>query len=90
MIGKLKVCFSFSLSRLFVFLFDNSTIKIFKKMFPVYFIFKLFIVWNIKIHRVFFACLFEVFYTEVLESIRHGVADHVDPENIILEINASK
>ncbi|XP_020606642.1 translation initiation factor eIF-2B subunit epsilon-like [Orbicella faveolata] len=31
-----------------------------------------------------------LFYTEVLESIRHGVADHVDPENIILEINASK
>lgn len=35
-------------------------------------------------------CLFAVFYTEVLESIRHGVADLVDPENIILEINASK
>lgn len=31
-----------------------------------------------------------LFYTEVLESIRHGVADCVDPENIILEINASK
>ncbi|KAL9984735.1 hypothetical protein ACROYT_G007068 [Oculina patagonica] len=31
-----------------------------------------------------------LFYTEVLESIRHGVADLVDPENIILEINASK
>ncbi|CAH3018109.1 unnamed protein product [Porites evermanni] len=31
-----------------------------------------------------------LFYTEVLESIRHGVADHVDPENIILEVNASK
>ncbi|KAJ7337955.1 Translation initiation factor eIF-2B subunit epsilon [Desmophyllum pertusum] len=31
-----------------------------------------------------------LFYNEVLESIRLGVADHVDPENIILEINASK
>lgn len=49
--------------------------------------------WHTKTHSVsvyFFAWLFEVFYTEVLESIRHGVADHVDPENIILEINASK
>ena len=31
-----------------------------------------------------------VFYNEVLESIRHGVEDQVDPENLILEINASK
>lgn len=49
--------------------------------------------WHIKAHGVSvysFACWFEVFYSEVLESIRHGVADHVDPENIILEINASK
>ena len=59
----------------------------------MYFAIKWFIVWHIKAHSVSvysFACLFEVFYTEVLESIRHGVADHVDPENIILEINASK
>ena len=55
--------------------------------------FKLFMVWHMKTQSVsvyLFACLFEVFYTEVLESIRHGAADHVDPENIILEINASK
>lgn len=32
----------------------------------------------------------QVFYTEVLESIRNGVANNVVPENIILEINASK
>jgi len=59
----------------------------------VYFVFKLLMLWHTKTHSVsvyFFACLFEVFYTEVLESIRHGVADHVDPENIILEINGSK
>ncbi|KAK2559316.1 Translation initiation factor eIF-2B subunit epsilon [Acropora cervicornis] len=31
-----------------------------------------------------------LFYTEVLESIRNGVANNVVPENIILEINASK
>lgn len=31
-----------------------------------------------------------LFYNEVLESIRHGVEDQVDPENLILEINASK
>ena len=39
------------------------------------------------VHSVVFT---PVFYTEVLESIRHGVANHVDPENIILEVNASK
>lgn len=31
-----------------------------------------------------------LFYSEILESIRHGVEDQVDPENLILEINASK
>lgn len=31
-----------------------------------------------------------LFYTEVLEVIRHGVANNVDSDNIILEINASK
>ena len=31
-----------------------------------------------------------VFYTEVLENIRHGIANNVSSDNIILEINASK
>lgn len=49
--------------------------------------------WYLKAHSLsvyFSRMLIKVFYTEVLESIRHGVADCVDPENIILEINASK
>lgn len=82
----------FALFRLFVFLFNNPPRKIIEKIL-VYFMFKWLVVWQIKANSVSvysFACLFEVFYTEVLESIRHGVADHVDPENIILEINASK
>lgn len=33
---------------------------------------------------------FPVFYDEVLETIRHGVADKVSPDNMVLEINASK
>ena len=59
----------------------------------VYSLLKIFMVWHLKAHSVsvyFFRMLIQVFYTEVLESIRHGVADCVDPENIILEINASK
>ncbi|KAK3711933.1 hypothetical protein QZH41_009445 [Actinostola sp. cb2023] len=31
-----------------------------------------------------------LFYDEVLETIRHGVADKVSPDNMVLEINASK
>ncbi|XP_031572968.1 translation initiation factor eIF-2B subunit epsilon-like [Actinia tenebrosa] len=31
-----------------------------------------------------------LFYNEVLETIRHGVADKVSPDNMVLEINASK
>ena len=33
---------------------------------------------------------FLVFYTEVLENIRHGIAENVSSDNIILEVNASK
>ena len=45
----------------------------------------------VLLHTVFpFGFLFSVFYCEVLESIRHGVTNRVAPENIILEINASK
>ena len=33
---------------------------------------------------------FSVFYNEVLDTIRNGISSKVNPENLVLEINASK